>query len=195
MAVKIKICGLRRSCDIEYVNAVRPEYIGFVLSPGFRRSISEETARRLRESLAPGINAVGVFVDDSAERINGLVRRGIIDTVQLHGGESPAFCRSINAPVIKYFNCASGVPCGLDEYDTEYFLFDSGTGTGKCFEWQNIPKTDKPFFLAGGLDESNVRRAAEILRPYAVDVSSSVETNGGKDYEKIKRFTEMARYE
>lgn len=195
MAVKIKICGLRRIQDIEYVNAVLPEYIGFVLTPGFRRSIDGNTAARLREKLDPAIKAVGVFVKDDAERINRLVRRGVIDMAQLHGGESAEFCKSINAPVIKYFNCAAGVPHGLENYDVAYYLFDSGTGTGRGFAWNNIPQTDEPFFLAGGLNESNVRLAVETVSPFAVDVSSAVETNGFKDFEKIKRFTEMARYE
>ncbi len=192
---KIKICGLRREQDIKYVNALMPDYIGFVLSPGFRRSITVETARRLKALLSDKITAVGVFVNDSADKINSLFEDGIIDIAQLHGSESPEFCRYIKAPVIKYFNCAGGMPDDLKAYDADYYLFDSGTGTGRNFNWNHIPETDKPFFLAGGISEKNVRAAIETADPFAVDVSTSVETDGYKDFEKIKRFMEMARYE
>lgn len=193
--VKIKICGLRREQDIEYVNVLKPDYIGFVLTPGFRRSINFETARHLKTLLSGKITAVGVFVNDSTERINFFFDSGIIDIAQLHGSESAEFCSLIKAPVIKYFNCAESIPDNIGEYDADYYLFDSGTGTGREFDWNNIPKTGKPFFLAGGISEKNVRAAIKTARPFAVDVSSSVETNGYKDFEKMKRFMEMARYE
>lgn len=192
---KIKICGMRRDEDIDFANSLHPDYIGFVLTEGFRRSITPETAARLKKRLSGGIKAVGVFVNDSADNINLLFERNVIDIAQLHGDESPEYCKMIKAPIIKYFNCSHGVPDDLDKYDVDYFLFDSGTGTGRAFDWSNIPKTDKPFFLAGGISESNVKQAIDTAKPFAVDVSSSVETNGYKDYKKMKRFMEMARYE
>lgn len=192
---KIKICGMRRDEDIDFANSLRPDYIGFVLTEGFRRSITPETAARLKKRLSGGIKAVGVFVNDSADKINLLFERNVIDIAQLHGDESPEYCKMIKAPIIKYFNCSHGEPDDLDKYDVEYFLFDSGTGTGRAFDWSNIPKTDKPFFLAGGISESNLKQAIDKAKPFAVDVSSSVETNGYKDYKKMKRFMEMARYE
>lgn len=192
---KIKICGMRRDEDIDFANSLRPDYIGFVLTEGFRRSITPETAARLKKRLSGGIKAVGVFVNDSADKINLLFERNVIDIAQLHGDESPEYCKMIKAPIIKYFNCSHGEPDDLDKYDVDYFLFDSGTGTGRAFDWSNIPKTDKPFFLAGGISESNVKQAIDTAKPFAVDVSSSVETNGYKDYKKMKRFMEMARYE
>lgn len=192
---KIKICGMRRDEDIDFANSLHPDYIGFVLTEGFRRSITPETAARLKKRLGGGIKAVGVFVNDGADKINLLFERNVIDIAQLHGDESPEYCKMIKAPVIKYFNCSHGEPDDLDKYDVDYFLFDSGTGTGRAFDWSNIPKTDKPFFLAGGISESNVKQAIDTAKPFAVDVSSSVETNGYKDYKKMKRFMEMARYE
>lgn len=192
---KIKICGMRRDEDIDFANSLHPDYIGFVLTEGFRRSITPETAARLKKRLGGGIKAVGVFVNDSADKINLLFERNVIDIAQLHGDESPEYCKMIKAPIIKYFNCSHGEPDDLDKYDVEYFLFDSGTGTGRAFDWSNIPKTDKPLFLAGGISESNVKQAIDTAKPFAVDVSSSVETNGYKDYKKMKRFMEMARYE
>lgn len=192
---KIKICGLRRAQDADYANALLPDYIGFVLTPGFRRSITAETAEKLKKRLSGRIRAVGVFVNDSAARINALYENGIIDLAQLHGSETPAFCAEIKAPVIKYFNCAAGAPDDTDAYDTAFYLFDSGTGTGRKFNWDYIPKTDRPFFLAGGLSAQNVKTAIQTVKPYAVDVSSCVETNGYKDFDKIKKFMEMARDE
>ena len=192
---KIKICGLRRARDADYANALLPDYIGFVLTPGFRRSITAETAEKLKKRLSGRIRAVGVFVNDSAARINALYENGIIDLAQLHGSENPAFCAEIKAPVIKYFNCAAGAPDDTDAYDTAFYLFDSGTGTGRKFNWDHIPKTDRPFFLAGGLSAQNVKTAIQTVKPYAVDVSSCVETNGYKDFDKIKKFMEMARDE
>lgn len=192
---KIKICGMRRDEDIDFANSLHPDYIGFVLTEGFRRSITPETAARLKKRLGGGIKAVGVFVNDSADKINLLFERNVIDIAQLHGDESPEYCKMIKAPIIKYFNCSHGEPDDLDKYDVDYFLFDSGTGTGRAFDWSNIPKTDKPFFLAGGISEINVKQAIDTVKPFAVDVSSSVETNGYKDYTKMKRFMEMARYE
>lgn len=190
---KIKICGLRREEDIAYVNELLPDYIGFILSPGFRRSIDRELAERLRSRLSPKITAVGVFVNDSAENIDYFVSNKIIDAVQLHGSEPPDFCAGVNAPVIKYFSPADFDK--IDGYDTDYFLFDSGTGTGRSFDWSKLPKTDKPFFLAGGIGADNIREAIEKVKPYAIDLSSAVETDGVKDYNKIKEITECVRNE
>lgn len=188
---KLKICGLRRTEDAEFLNMAKADYAGFILTPGFRRSIDRVTAKRLRAVLSPDIKTVGVFVNDSMENIRYFLQNGIIDMVQLHGEESPEFCARINAPVIKYFD-----PAGFGRiraYDTDYCLFDSGTGTGRTFDWGTIPKTDKPFFLAGGLNVQNIPEALKTVRPYCIDVSSSVETDGVKDLNKIMKITECVR--
>jgi len=192
---KIKICGLRRQEDIDYVNSLKPDYIGFILTVGFRRSIDYETAKTLKSRLSKDIKAVGVFVDENIENVNRLAENGIIDIVQLHGSESPEYCSKINMPVIKALK-----PCDFDKISAyepfaDYFLFDSGTGTGRAFDWNIIPKTEKPFFLAGGLDESNIKDALINIMPYALDVSSSVETDGFKDFNKIKKFMEITENE
>lgn len=190
---KVKICGLRREQDIDYVNELKPDYIGFILTAGFRRSIDAETARLLKSRLDKGITAVGVFVDDDIEKIHSFVSQGIIDTVQLHGNESAAYCKKIQAPVIKYFRPETFGR--IREYDVDYLLFDSGTGTGKAFDWSLLPETEKPFFLAGGISADNLRAAIENIHPYAVDLSSAAETDGFKDYNKIKKILEIARNE
>ena len=194
---KIKICGLRREQDIDYVNELKPDFIGFILTTGFRRSITRETAKTLKNRLSKEITAVGVFVNESAEVINSFVAEGIIDIVQLHGNESAELCKKINAPVIKFLKCDNGVEEKIIAYETavDYFLFDSGTGTGNAFDWSKIPKTEKPFFLAGGLSADNMKKAIEEIKPFAVDLSSSVETDGVKDYEKIKKVTEIVKNE
>ncbi|MCD7797712.1 MAG: phosphoribosylanthranilate isomerase [Clostridiales bacterium] len=192
---KVKICGLRRDEDIDYVNELKPDYIGYILSPGFRRSIDRETALRLSRRLSPDIKAVGVFINDSVENINYFLKNNIISLVQLHGSESAEFCKAINAPVIKFFKPESFDK--IDDYNgcAGYFLFDSGTGTGNTFDWAKLPKTNKPFFLAGGLDSTNIPQAIEKINPYCLDLSSSAETDGVKDYNKIKEILECVRNE
>lgn len=191
--VKIKICGLRREKDIEFINELKPDYAGFILTNGFRRSITISQAKRLKSLLDENIKAVGVFVNDDIEKINSLVRDKVIDIVQLHGDENPEYCEKINAPVIKYFN-----PDSFDKtekYETQFFLFDSGTGSGKTFEWSKIPKTKKPFFLAGGINRDNIKKAIADIQPYCIDLSSAVETDGVKDYNKIKGIMECIKNE
>lgn len=192
---KIKICGLRREQDVDFVNELKPDYAGFILSAGFRRSIDMQTAAGLKAKLDKSITAVGVFVNENADVMNSFISQGIIDMAQLHGSESARLCSQINAPVIKYFKCGSETAEEIKEYEqyVDYFLFDSGTGTGKAFDWRTIPKTDKPFFLAGGLGADNLERSIREVKPFAVDLSSSVETDGFKDYDKIKKVIEITR--
>ncbi len=190
---KIKICGLTREEDIKYVNELKPDYIGFILTAGFRRSITAQQAKNLKSLLREDIKAVGVFVDESIDNINFFIDNKIIDAVQLHGNESPDLCRKISVPVIKCFKPRDFDKIGM--YDTNYFMFDSGMGTGSTFNWLQIPKTDTPFFLAGGLNAENIPDAIKKINPFAVDLSSSVETHGVKDYEKIKQAMESVRNE
>lgn len=189
---KIKICGIRREKDIEYINELKPDYIGFILSEGFRRSIDRATAKRLRAMLSPEIKAVGVFVNESEELVRSFADDGIIDIVQLHGSETPQYCKRLrDLTVIKYFNTDSFGK--IEDYDTDYYLFDSGTGTGRSFDWADIPQTDVPFFLAGGIGVHNIERALREVDPYCIDLSSAVETDGFKDYDKIKEIMEKIR--
>lgn len=190
---KIKICGLRTQKDISIVNKLKPDYIGFILSRGFRRSIDIGTADTLKKRLSKGIKAVGVYVDDPLYEIELALSHNVIDIVQLHGGETPEFCSKINAPVIKMLKPTDFDKISQYEPYVDYFLFDSGTGTGKTFDWSKIPKTQKPFFLAGGLNKENIPLAIKTVNPYAVDLSSCVETDGCKDYIKIKEVMECVR--
>lgn len=185
---KLKICGLRRREDIEAVNTLKPDFAGFILTKGYRRTA--ENVNELLEMLDKDIISVSVFVnEDESTVINAPT-----DYVQLHGDESPVYCEHIRKrkTVIKVLK-----PRDFQKYKdyepyVDYFLFDSGTGTGLTFEWSALPKTEKPFFLAGGLGAGNLNQAAET-GAYAFDMSSSVETDGVKDFNKIKEVTETVR--
>lgn len=135
---KIKICGLRTPADIAAANESRPDYIGFILSPGYRRSITKEQALALREQLDPGIVPVGVFVNATPAYIQACVDCGAIEAVQFHGQESPADCAAIHgAKKIKVFVTGEDQPAPPGSYPVDYLLFDSGRGDGIA------PKTDR----------------------------------------------------
>ena len=196
---KIKFCGLTRLSNIEAANAVLPDYIGFVFVPGSRRYVPAETAAALRRQLAPGIRAVGVFADERPEAVAALLRRGIIDAAQLHGREDEAYIRRLRrlteAPLIRAvsFTDASAAAAAR-ESTADYVLLDSGRGgTGQPFDWSRIRELHRPFFLAGGLNAGNVAAALRLVSPYAVDVSSGIETDGIKDSKKMAAFAAAVR--
>ncbi|WP_434309023.1 phosphoribosylanthranilate isomerase [Hominifimenecus sp. rT4P-3] len=190
---KIKICGLRRPQDIAFVNEAMPDYAGFILEvPKSRRSISLGEAQRLKEQLSHEIQAVGVFVNAPLPRIVEAVREGIVDLVQLHGGESEEeidrLRELVSVPIIKAFPIAQPEDVTLAmQSRADYLLFDHGSGgTGIAFDWSLVKgQKERPFFLAGGLRPENISAAIARVRPFAVDLSSGVETDGIKDREKI----------
>jgi phosphoribosylanthranilate isomerase len=196
---RIKLCGLSRPCDIEAANALRPEYIGFVFAPKSRRYVTPETAEALRKMLDPAIRAVGVFVREDPERIAGLLERGIIDLAQLHGNEDEKYIARLRAlsgkPLIRAFRVDS--PADLAdarESAADFILLDNGAGgTGESFDWSLLQGFGRPYFLAGGLNPENAAAAVETLRPFAVDVSSGIETDGVKDGKKMKAFVDAVR--
>ena len=197
---KIKLCGLSRPCDIEAANRLRPEYIGFVFAPNSRRYVTPEQAAELKALLAPGIQAVGVFVNAPPETVAGLLNRGVIDLAQLHGTEDEAYLSRLRAltdkPVIQAFRIRSEEDClTARRSSADYILLDSGAGTGKAFDWSLIRELGRPYFLAGGLGPENAAASVRLLRPYAVDVSSGIETDGKKDQQKMADFVSAVRRE
>ncbi|MBQ8827619.1 MAG: phosphoribosylanthranilate isomerase [Clostridia bacterium] len=198
---KIKLCGLSRPCDIEAVNVLSPEYIGFVFASKSRRYVTTEKAAELKSLLNPGISAVGVFVKEKPEKVAGLLEAGVIDIAQLHGGEDEEYIRKLRAltekPIIKAFRIESEQDILDAEQSTaDYVLLDSGNGgTGTLFDWKLIQNIKRPYFLAGGLDIGNVSKAVKTLAPYAVDVSSGIETGGVKDIGKMAEFVAAVRKE
>lgn len=195
---KTKICGLKSMDDISYVNELKPEYIGFVFLKGRARYVTPFQAAEMQRALDPIITPVGVFVNEPVSQVASLFQNGIIRIAQLHGNENEAYVKELkdlcNCPVMKAFivktkedvEKALAFPC-------DYLLLDNGMGTGETFDWSLIRSIEKPFFLAGGLNVENVAKAIELTHPYAVDVSSGVETDGKKDYEKIKTFLNTVR--
>lgn len=196
---KIKLCGLTRLPDIEAANALMPDYVGFVFARKSRRCVSPEQAKALREQLAPGIRAVGVFVREDPEAVAGLLTGGVIDVAQLHGGEGDDYIRRLRAltdrPLIQAFRVESEADLLRARASAaDCVLLDNGAGgTGAAFDWELIRDFDRPYFLAGGLGPENVAGAVRALHPFAVDVSSGIETDGKKDHNKMRAFVEAVR--
>lgn len=196
---KIKLCGLTRLCDIEAANELSSEYIGFVFFEKSRRYVSPERASELKKHLNHDIKAVGVFVNEDVRQIASLLERGTIDIAQLHGSEGEDYIHSLreltDKPIIKAFRIDSGADISAArECSADFVLLDSGNGgTGTSFDWQLIMNIERPYFLAGGLNPDNVGDAVKKLNPYAIDVSSGIETNGIKDRVKMTRFVSAAR--
>ena len=199
---KIKICGLRREEDVAFVNLFPVQYAGFVFAPS-KRQISAATAEHLRKRLRQSILAVGVFVNAVPEDIVQLCRKEIIQMIQLHGQEDAAYIQmlrqQVTVPIIKAVRVQSREDIlKAQQFDCDGLLLDTyvsgmAGGSGKSFDYRQIPLMKKPFFLAGGLNPENVQTAIRSVHPTAVDVSSGVETNGWKDAEKIRRFVEAVQ--
>ena len=195
---KVKICGLRRLEDIEIVNKYKPDYIGFVFADS-KRKVSHKLASQLKSNLDFNIISVGVFVDAPQEEILKLYDENIIEVAQLHGTESEEYITDLKEKTdykLKIINAIEmSQDTDLSKFDNskaDYLLLDSGKGSGKTFDWRLIRKNlKKEFFLAGGLSVLNVRQAIEEFDPYAVDLSSSLETDGFKDENKIKEIMEV----
>ena len=189
---KIKICGLRRPEDIVYVNEAKPDFAGFIIDvPKSRRNVPREKVRELTALLSPKILPVGVFVNAPMETILSLVTDGTLKAVQLHGQESQSYLeelkKQVAVPLIRAFSIRS--PEDLTEAEkspADFVLLDNGAGgTGETFDWSLLSSFDRPFFLAGGLRLENIAEAVSRFHPYALDLSSGVDTDGYKDKEKI----------
>ena len=197
---KIKFCGLTREEDIKAVNELKPDYIGFVFWPRSSRVVTREKASELKKILDPSIKAVGVFVDEDIEVVKSLLADGIIDIAQLHGHEDETYINSLKnstgKQVIKAFKIRSGDDTkNAETSPADWVLLDSGMGTGKTFNWEIIKEVKRPYFLAGGLAPDNAAEAIKALHPYALDVSSGIETEGIKDTKKMTDFYEAVRKE
>jgi len=197
---KIKLCGLSQLCDIEVANGLKPDYIGFVFASKSKRYVTYEKAAELKDQLSPEIQAVGVFVDENPETVTEILNKGVMDIAQLHGGEDEDYIKRLrqrtDKPIIKAFRIETANDIETAEQSTaDYILLDSGAGTGTVFDWELIQNIKRPYFLAGGLGVDNVGSAIEVLHPYAVDVSSDIETNGIKDKTKMAAFVTAVRKE
>jgi phosphoribosylanthranilate isomerase len=195
--IKIKICGICRDRDVDYVNLSQPDYIGFVFAKS-RRRVSFNEAARLRSRLSDRITPVGVFVNSPAEDIAALYHRGTIALAQLHGSEDEDYISTLRRickiPVIKAVAVEGiGDIERWQKIPADFLLLDSGPGgTGKSFDWGLITDIKKPFFLAGGINQENLFEAKR-KNPFCIDISSGAETKGAKDPQKIARLVEMVR--
>lgn len=212
--MKIKICGLRRIEDIDYVNLYRPDYIGFVFANS-KRKVDYDTAKLLSERLDPSIIPVGVFVNEGIDNIVKLVKNRIIRVIQLHGDEDEQYIRTIrdelitattdDVTIIKAIRVKSKDQIKEEcQMSADMFLLDAFSeaeygGTGKRFDCSLIPDIDKPYVLAGGVNLGNVFEICDeikknnVMMPFCMDVSSSVETDGYKDKRKIESMINAVR--
>jgi phosphoribosylanthranilate isomerase len=204
--IKIKICGLKRVEDIEYANELLPDYVGFVFAKS-NRQVTLREAAQLIGLLDKSIKTVGVFKDEEIENIKYAAGYLKLDIIQLHGNEDGNYIKKLSDfKVWKAAGIDSEAVC-LDEsikrmygYEAEGILLDSIVngvkgGTGTSFSWDiiNNLNSGKKIILAGGINPENVENAIKKVRPYAVDVSSGVEEDGVKSYEKMKKFIEKVR--
>ena len=195
---RIKLCGITELNTIDAVNELKPEYIGFVFAKKSKRYLTPENAEKLKKGLDRAIQVVGVFVDAPEEQVAELLNNGIIDMAQLHGREDEAYiqrlCCLTEKPIIKAFVITGKEDIErIEKSSADYVLVDSGTGSGKAFDWSLTKEIKRPFFLAGGLNAGNVDEAVMQIHPYAVDVSSGIETEGHKDKEKMTAFVDAVR--
>ena len=200
--MKIKICGLKRNEDIEYVNEALPDYIGFVFSKS-RRQVTLQQAYDLKRDLNSRIKSVGVFVNEPQDMIAELAKNGIIDLAQLHGNEDNVYISKLRektdgkVKIIKAISISNVFSIDqINEIDADFFLLDNGSGgTGKAFDYSLIKnKVNDRIFLAGGINAGNIKNAVS-LNPYCIDVSSGAESDGIKDREKIIKLVRSIRDE
>ncbi len=196
---QIKICGLFRSCDIDYVNEAKPDYIGFILNfPKSHRNLSPEQAAELKSRLLPEIRAVGVFVDQPIGFILSAAEEIGLDVIQLHGHEDDAFIRQLrektDLPVWKAFKVRSAADlAGAENSAADEVILDNGYGTGTVFDWTVAAAFPRRFILAGGLTPENIPEAVRTLQPAVLDISSGVETDKVKDRNKILAAVRAAK--
>jgi len=198
---RIKICGMTDLAEVRHAVAAGVDALGFIFAKASPRYIDPEWARGIISTLPPFVAAVGVFVNEEAERVAEIAQYCRLSVIQLHGAESPDYCRRFQTRVVKAFQVHEGLTAlDLQPYEevVSGFLLDTydkkqAGGTGKTFDWSLIRKLQpgKPVILAGGLGPANVARAIAEVRPFAVDVNSAIETEPGrKDPVLISRLVE-----
>ena len=195
---KIKLCGMMNPPDVITAMELGVDYVGFILSEGFRRTIPLGTFCELESYLeGSAVKKVGVFVNEPIESIMEYYEESL-DVIQLHGQEDMQYIKTLRQhtkkPIIKAFKITSAEDVQMANKSTaDYVLLDSGTGTGKTFDHSLIEGINRPYFLAGGLTTQNVKEAIRKLHPYAVDASSCLETDGRKDKNKMTEFVNVIR--
>ena len=216
---KVKMCGISKVETIPAVVEAKPDYMGLVFAPS-KRQVTVEQAKTLVEELHKvyvkkygsdteqdkddTIKTVGVFVNETVDNLVTIANEVNLDAVQLHGDEDETFIQSLkertNVEVWKAVQIRSAVDAeAWIDSSADMLLFDAyhkdeRGGTGEVFDWSSLDEFERPFMLAGGIDSTNVARAIRTVRPYGIDISSGIETNGVKDDEKIKAFTNIVKH-
>lgn len=226
--MKIKFCGLFRECDIEFANALMPDFVGFVFAENSRRFVDFALAKRLKARLDSSIKAVGVFVDSPVERVCEALQSKIIDMVQLHGNENNAYISALRESLQKNYGNATPIIKAIKMRDShslekalessaDFILLDSANaGSGVAFEWNLLAQKLQDsrvldshdslvldsqdfkcdfatrFFLAGGINADNIAKAMS-LNPYAIDISSGIESQGIKNFAKMQQIIQIIR--
>lgn len=200
--MKIKMCGLKRKEDIEYANVCRPDYVGFVFANS-KRQVSANEVASLCEHLNPTIKKVGVFVNESLDSIKEIIEESGIDVIQLHGDESKEYVEQLGKVTDKEVWKAVRIQSKEDvaiaiTYPVDKLLFDSFSrdgygGTGKKLDLTLLEDIDTsiPFFMAGGFTVDNIEEAIQEIKPYGIDISSGIETDGKKDLDKMKQVMKI----
>jgi phosphoribosylanthranilate isomerase len=199
----IKICGITSLDDAHAAVAAGADALGFNFYKPSPRYITPENARGIIDTLPDSILTVGVFVnEESPETVSAIADRSGIKAVQLHGDESPDYCRALN-PVIKNFSVSTSFDIDqISAYEVDAIMLDTKDnrlhgGTGRVFDWsiaQQVSRIFPKLFLAGGLSPENVREAIEMVQPYAVDACSSLEDKPGiKNHERMRIFVNAVR--
>lgn len=190
---KVKICGLSNIEAVKTAVSAGADYIGFVFAPS-KRQVTLEQAAELAKFIPSHIQKVGVFVSPGRAELLEAVDKVGLDFVQVHGQVVDKLFENLPCGSIQAVQVDEGGHVPNSQAD--YLLFDAPVaGSGQTFDWGRLDTTElaQPFFIAGGLNENNVARAIQHFSPFAVDVSSGVETDGQKDYEKIRRFIERVK--
>lgn len=198
MKTLIKFCGLRRKEDMEIVSEVKPDFAGFILTDRFWRFTEPSGVRELIRDLPEKIKTVGVMVDEPFDTALRKSEESNVSMLQLHGSEDNEYIRQLREKtgkkIIKAFKVTKEediINAVMSEADL--ILLDSGTGTGKTFDWSLLKNIERPFILAGGLSPENVKQAVKTIHPYGVDVSSGIETDKLKDRKKAMLLTQRVR--
>jgi phosphoribosylanthranilate isomerase len=207
--IRIKICGMTRQADALCAVEAGVDGLGFIFYEKSPRNVAPAAAKAMIAQLPPFVDAVGVFVDEEVERVAEIIRNCGLGYVQLHGAESPAYCRKL-AALVAPCRLLKAIRVGEETaavdvapyYDVvQGYLLDTYQknlvgGTGRAFNWALIDRLDlkKPFLLAGGLDVGNIREAMEQVHPYGVDANSGLEdAPGQKNHALIRRFIATVR--
>ncbi len=187
--MKVKICGLFRGEDIDYVNEALPDYIGFVFFEKSHRCVTLEKAAALKAKLDKKIKSVGVFVDEPIDNMVQYCIGDVLDVIQLHGSEDNEYIAKLRQICDKEIWQAFKIRSEADvlaanNSAADMLVLDNGKGTGKAFDWSLLENVKRDFFLAGGINAENICEALKI-EPYGIDVSSGAETDKVKDKNKI----------